>query len=428
MKDPNLSELIRICIRCWLYLVPQAFLGIHLFSMFMRKKHSMKPLMIWQLLRVILIGGISDIILRGYYGNESWWEILMMFLSVVIMIANTVLFYYSFEGSLPKVVLGGMLADIVTAMIHYPAICIVDLLAGRQLYVLKCPVEPWDLLIPVLEYLFYQLEKKTIIKVLKGYRDFEARYPKIIWVLVYFLPVMYYVPSGLKDTQVMFLDDIMIILIMIFSILSVLRRQHQVLADYEFLSEQQKMAEYHYQILTEQIPQMEQYQQTISEQMEKIMAGAGEISGETLKQYAENLKTISSQVRQGIYCKDRMIDAVLCAWKSNLEKKKIELHYQIAGYDRGEIAEKDLAKILIGILNWGETLVKKEEQGELQLKITGVKNQLILECLTSSRRQNPMSRKLFRGLLKKYNGKMQEKKEKTGEIGLTVILSRQVIL
>ena len=94
----------------------------------------------------------------------------------------------------------------------------------------------------------------------------------------------------------------------------------------------------------------------------------------------------------------------------------------------GEIAEKDLAKILIGILNWGETLVKKEEQGELQLKITGVKNQLILECLTSSRRQNPMSRKLFRGLLKKYNGKMQEKKEKTGEIGLTVILSRQVIL
>lgn len=269
MKDPNLSELIRICIRCWLYLVPQAFLGIHLFSMFMRKKHSMKPLMIWQLLRVILIGGISDIILRGYYGNESWWEILMMFLSVVIMIANTVLFYYSFEGSLPKVVLGGMLADIVTAMIHYPAICIVDLLAGRQLYVLKCPVEPWDLLIPVLEYLFYQLEKKTIIKVLKGYRDFEVRYLKIIWVLVYFLPVMYYVPSGLKDTQVMFLDDIMIILIMIFSILSVLRRQHQVLADYEFLSEQQKMAEYHYQILTEQIPQMEQYQQTISEQMEK---------------------------------------------------------------------------------------------------------------------------------------------------------------
>ena len=54
-----------------------------------------------------------------------------------------------------------MLADIVTAMIHYTAICIVDLLAGRQLYVLKCPVEPWDLLIPVLEYLFYQLEKKN---------------------------------------------------------------------------------------------------------------------------------------------------------------------------------------------------------------------------------------------------------------------------
>lgn len=180
MKDPNLSELVRTCIRCWLYLVPQAFLGIHLFDMFMRRKNSIKPLMIWQLLRVFLIGGISDIILRGYYGDESWWGILMMFCSVVIMIANTVLIYYTFEGSLPKVVLGAMLADIVTSMIHYPAICIVDLLAGRPLYILKCPVEPWDLLIPVLEYLFYRLEKKTILHVLRRYRDFEARYLKII--------------------------------------------------------------------------------------------------------------------------------------------------------------------------------------------------------------------------------------------------------
>ena len=211
MKDPNLSELVRTCIRCWLYLVPQAFLGIHLFDMFMRRKNSIKPLMIWQLLRVFLIGGISDIILRGYYGNESWWGILMMFCSVVIMIANTVLIYYTFEGSLPKVVLGAMLADIVTSMIHYPAICIVDLLSGRPLYILKCPVEPWDLLIPVLEYLFYRLEKKTILHVLRRYRDFEARYLKIIWVFVYFLPVLYYVPNGLTDIQVMFLDDILII-------------------------------------------------------------------------------------------------------------------------------------------------------------------------------------------------------------------------
>ena len=50
-------------------------------------------------------------------------------------------------------------------------------------------------------------------------------------------------------------------------------------------------------ILTEQIPQMEQYQQTISEQMEKIMAGAGEISGETLKQYAENVHMLNIEVK-----------------------------------------------------------------------------------------------------------------------------------
>lgn len=235
-------------------------------------------------------------------------------------------------------------------------------------------------------------------------------------------------PNGLTDIQVMFLDDILVILIMVFSILSIVQRQRRVMKDYKFLSEQQKMAEYHYQILTEQIPQMEQYQQTISEQMEKIMAGTAKISGETLKQYADSLKAISHQVRQGIYCKDRMTDAVLCAWKSNLEKKKIELHYEIEGYDRGEIEEQDLAKILIGILNWGENLVKKEEHREIRLKITGVKNQLILECQTSSGRQNPMSRKLFRGLVKKYNGKMQEKKEKTGKFGLTVILSRYVSL
>ncbi len=46
-----------------------------------------------------------------------------------------------------------------------------------------------------------------------------------------------------------------------------------------------------------------------------------------------------------------------------LEKKKIELHYEIEGYDRGEIEEQDLAKILIGILNWGENLVKRRTPG-----------------------------------------------------------------
>lgn len=77
-------------------------------------------------------------------------------------------------------------------------------------------------------------------------------------------------PNGLTDIQVMFLDDILIILIMVFSILSIVQRQRRVMKDYKFLSEQQKMAEYHYQVLTEQIPKMEQYQQTISEQMEKL--------------------------------------------------------------------------------------------------------------------------------------------------------------
>ena len=144
MKDPNLSELVRTCIRCWLYLVPQAFLGIHLFDMFMRRKNSIKPLMIWQLLRVFLIGGISDIILRGYYGDESWWGILMMFCSVVIMIANTVLIYYTFEGSLPKVLPGisGYRADALTKDPQYR-------LPDNESWTLRYrpasrPAQPWE--------------------------------------------------------------------------------------------------------------------------------------------------------------------------------------------------------------------------------------------------------------------------------------------
>lgn len=96
--------------------------------------------------------------------------------------------------------------------------------------------------------------------------------------------------------------------------------------------------------------------------------------------------------------------------------KKIELHYEIEGYDRGEIEEQDLAKILIGILNWGENLVKREEHREIRMKITGVKNQLILECLTSSGRQNPMSRKLFRGLVKSTMEKYRRKKKRPGNL------------
>ena len=67
MKDPNLSELVRTCIRCWLYLVPQAFLGIHLFDMFMRRKNSIKPLMIWQKSWIFILSAAA----------KCWWEIPM---------------------------------------------------------------------------------------------------------------------------------------------------------------------------------------------------------------------------------------------------------------------------------------------------------------------------------------------------------------
>ena len=44
MKDPNLSELVRTCIRCWLYLVPQAFLGIHCLTCLCGEKNKHKDL------------------------------------------------------------------------------------------------------------------------------------------------------------------------------------------------------------------------------------------------------------------------------------------------------------------------------------------------------------------------------------------------
>lgn len=125
-----------------------------------------------------------------------------------------------------------------------------------------------------------QAGEKTILHVLRRYRDFEARYLKIIWVFVYFLPVLYYVPNGLTDIQVMFLDDILVILIMVFSILSIVQRQRRVMKDYKFLSEQQKMAEYHYQVLTEQIPEWNNISRPFRSRWKKLWPGLPKYPGD----------------------------------------------------------------------------------------------------------------------------------------------------
>ncbi len=103
MKDPNLSELVRTCIAGCIWF--RRFLAFTCLTC-LCGKNSIKA---------------SDD-LAGIHWHQrhhsagdtmemkNWWGNSDDVCSVVIMIANTVLIYYTFEGSLPKVVLGAMLA------------------------------------------------------------------------------------------------------------------------------------------------------------------------------------------------------------------------------------------------------------------------------------------------------------------------------
>lgn len=345
--DAEFLSVISVAGRLLLYSSVCTIMWAYMTAELLHKKRKLTVLITWMLFRHVLITSFANIVLRYYFQDRLWWDFFFFLLMFLIIIGNCVTEYYTFEGTLSKVLAGSFLAEIVLIPSCYFSLGIVNMLEGQEFGVLEVELQAIDILLPILVIVFYLLTRYFFKNILHRFRDYNLHFSNLVWILVMMNLVSYFPKYAEESGFIMIcLGNGLIIgmLIMFVLLKHALSLKHET----EFLIEQQRMMEYHYLALQGQMTQMQEYQKMVDEQM--VAVENRTVTRKNLSEYIDNLKQEYHQIWAGIYCNDRMIDAVLYSQTESLKKQGIDLKCNLAGYDRGTIEEKDLAQILMKML------------------------------------------------------------------------------
>lgn len=174
--------------------------------------------------------------------------------------------------------------------------------------------------------------------------------------------------------------------------------------------------EMHYEVVQKQIYQMESSQKTIDAQMHEIGKIEEEMKGcaearRKISAYLAGLQQSYESLCAGMYCDDWMLDAVLYTQSELLKRQGINFDCSMQDYERGSIAEADLVKIFLALLDFAIGANQKQQKDKVQLKAASVRNQLIIEFVSGCERGYRLSRRIFSPYIERYQGTVEIKRE-----------------
>ena len=103
---------------------------------------------------------------------------------------------------------------------------------------------------------------------------------------------------------------------------------------------------------------------------EQIKQGEiSEINQEKLWRYMRDLKEKYEAIQTGIYCNDWLVDGVLYSMSRFCREHGMKIIFSFQTYDRGKIAEEDIAEIIYQLLTYGakESLLCKKEKVRVKI-------------------------------------------------------------
>jgi hypothetical protein len=274
-----------------------------------------------------------------------------------------------------------------------------------------------DIAIPVLSILLFLIVNHFLRPVCNRFRDYQLHFSNLLWGLV-IINVFSYLPSFSKTTNYLVMSVVISLAIALMILYNVIKHVKITKAEKALLTKQKQMTEEHAASIQQQTEQMETYHQAADTQISAF-------DSENLQSYVENLKQQQQKVWGGTYCSDHMIDAILASQTEKMKNKGYSLQCHLFGYDRGCIAEKDLAQLLMYIFAWSEESVSSKSTSDhsIDLRMSVVTNQLMIEYRMPSANHTNNVRRMLHPLVKKYHGKIGWQKEGTYDV-LNIMLER----
>ena len=171
--------------------------------------------------------------------------------------------------------------------------------------------------------------------------------------------------------------------------------------------------------------EVEESSRIISQQMEELqrrVEDGEEIDQDLIGEYTASLEAVRTRAYRGVFCKDVLVDEILCEIREEAQRKGVQAEISLSGYDRGNIAEEDLVRILYCLGNAAiqDTQERKgadEANGTLSLTMTTSGERLFIRIcapvFTLSRERAAYIRKLARnyrgGVTVTARGDLREK-------------------
>lgn len=441
--NEELLSIVRMSMHIYLFtIVGSVMIWILMCTMLEKKRKNAWIGFVYSLVKSFYSQILAAIILEYYFGEADWYYWLTLANAVTLPLLSCCVTLYCFKDEIIKVLVAAWVSEMIGAMLAEFALVLTNLLEGRaDLLTFGKEIQWMDLwIIPIGIFIFciFYFPSRPL---LRRYRDSELRYKKFLGTLfaVYMITgsASYFV--NVRDTPsatliIYFYEIFWVMMVTAVAYVFLRQYRHSVSTQKEYLLLQRELMSSHYTAVRLQIERVDACRAIVNEQMKEIIAiDEKEINSERVDTYLKNLKQEYEMIRAGIYCDDWMVDAVLYCETDRMKRQGIALQCYCQGYDRGLIQETDLAQLLYLLLEseWeiikGRTRKEKqigEEELQLGLRITAVKNQLlvVLTDLKEERRTSEkLKRKWLTPYLKKYDGILKTEKG-SGEV--TILLNR----
>lgn len=406
----NVLHLISVSFRIAIVSVTNISMQAYLTGKILKRRHSYWGFIIMMVEKVLIYSILIRTICNFYFEGEKWLMVINDIAIWTHCLFAYAVYCWTFEGDILKIAVIASVGEIPISLLCETSLAFVNLLEGRaNVWTFGEEFQLADLLIPVIEISLVVLICRILKTYLKKIAVRQIMHRRIWWFafITYIVGASMTQYTSWKTMEETNYFAIGYYVFLVSASVFLVRRYHKrIQGKRDFLKVQQSLMEIHYRIIQEQIQKMEENKILIDRQMEEIQSLQW-IEKTTIASYMEQLKNNYFRIQAGIYCDDWLIDAFLCSQESIFCRKGMRLECYLQGYDRGDIEEKDVVKILTILLDYavkiGEPSEKIGEQ-EIILKAARVKNQLVMELYTKAERKGIFPKQKLQSYIRSYKG------------------------
>ena len=431
--DAEFWSLLSGCVRMLLFSLTGQIMIIMVCDQLLVRRRSAAKLMICLILKILITSILVSTVLQHYYAGELWMKFLGIASNMCMFLLCYIMLVHTYYGGWLKCLIAENISEIMISVFMCPGLILAGYLEGREnVFVVYGKLTAVDLVYYVVMLLMTVGLCRLAGPLLHKFRTCHIRHKKavIAFSVVCIISMQLMSIGDVQDGYLIMLLFYMIFLVYALAVLGMfvlmyLYQRQKIRTENTFLNMQLHLMESHYESMQNQIRRMEKCQQLMDEQMKEIRDNPNLSEGKTAA-YLNQLKQDYDSIRAGVYCNDWKVDAVLYCEAEAARSQGISVGYSLAEYDRGEITEEQLVRILFSLFDYGIKAIQEVNPGKekkIFLRMGGVLNQFLIEFCTTEERTDGAAYRKLRKSIRKMHGSLLCEKQSDG-LRYTVTMER----